>query len=88
MSANIVLANGVSSAPNSPAEYTEKLTQKLEMDFQTAVHNRDYASQQQKLHYNKRVKHVPYVTGALEWLNDPTTSEQKLAPHWKGPFVV
>lgn len=22
------------------------------------------------------------------WLHDPTTSRQKLAPHWKGPFEV
>lgn len=58
------------------------------MAFQTALSNRDFAHNQQKQQYDKRVKHIPYVSGDLVWLNDPTTSKQKLAPHWKGPFVV
>lgn len=89
MPANIVLPDSAPSlGPNSPAEYADKLTQKLRMAFQSAVNNRDYAHYQQKLQYDKRVKHLPYAKGDLVWLNDPTTSKQKLAPHWKGPFVV
>lgn len=35
-----------------------------------------------------KMRHKPYEVGDLVWLNDPTESRRKLAPHWKGPYLV
>ena len=90
MPANLLLPNATpsSSTPGSPADYVAQLTQKLQSAFSSATWNRDCAHTQQKQQYDKNVKHTPYVSGDLVWLNDPTTSKQKLAPHWKGPFEI
>lgn len=90
MPANVLLPNNTpsSSTPGSPADYVAQLTQKLQSAFRSAEQNRDSAHNQQKRQYDKHLKHTPYVSGDLVWLNDPTTSKQKLAPHWKGPFEV
>ena len=38
--------------------------------------------------YDSRLRHDPYEVGDLVWLNDPTESRRKLAPHWKGPYLI
>lgn len=90
MPANLLLPNNTpsSSTPGSPADYVAQLTQKLQSAFSSAAWNRDCAHNQQKQQYDKSVKHTPYVSGDLVRLNDPTTTKQKLAPHWKGPFEI
>ncbi|KAL6473492.1 hypothetical protein MHYP_G00170530 [Metynnis hypsauchen] len=90
MPANLLLPNNIpsTSTPGSPADYAAQLTRKLQLAFQSAAQNRDYAHSQQKHYYDKLVKHIPYNPGDLVWLNDPTTTKHKLAPHWKGPFEI
>uniref|UniRef100_A0AAV2LHR9 Uncharacterized protein n=1 Tax=Knipowitschia caucasica TaxID=637954 RepID=A0AAV2LHR9_KNICA len=46
------------------------------------------ASERQKLYHDQTVCHRPYGVGALVWLNNPTESRTKLAPHWRGPYQV
>ncbi len=50
--------------------------------------NRDCTHNQQKQQFDWSVKHIPCVSGDFVWLNDPTTSKQKLDLHWKGPFEI
>ncbi|KAL7885326.1 hypothetical protein AOLI_G00056210 [Acnodon oligacanthus] len=90
MPANLLLPNNLpsTSTPGSPADYAAQLTSKLQLAFQLAAQNREYAHRQQKQYYDKLVKHIPYNPGDLVWLNDPTTAKHKLAPHWKGPFEI
>lgn len=86
MPANVLLPNNMPSlsTPSSHTDYFAQLTQKLQSAFGSAAWNRDCAHNQQKRQYDKSVRHTPYAPGEHVWLNDPTTSKQKLSPHWKG----
>ena len=90
MPANVLLPNNMpsSSTPSSPTDYVAQLTQKLQSAFGSAAWNRDCAHNQQKQQYDKSVRDTPCAPGDHVWLNDPTTSKQKLSPHWKGPFQI
>lgn len=61
---------------------------KLQDVFTATTQNREHAYHQQKQHYDKVLKFIPYQRGDLVWLHDPTTIRQQLAPHWKGPFEI
>lgn len=41
-----------------------------------------------KLSMTKKAKYTTYSVGDLVWLNDPAHSRCKLAPRWKGPYIV
>lgn len=45
-------------------------------------------SKKQKTYFDIRLRHNPYEVGDLVWLNDPAESRHKLAPHWKGPYLI
>ncbi|XP_051902250.1 uncharacterized protein LOC127587820 [Hippocampus zosterae] len=76
------------STPGTSADYAVQLTRKLQSAFRSATVNSDQAHVRQKHHYDRLVHHTPYTRGDYVWLSDPTTSHQKLSPHWRGPFVV
>lgn len=60
----------------------------LKSTFNTARLNSTEAHERQKLYYDERSCHHAYEVGALVWLNNPTESRTKLAPHSKGPYRV
>lgn len=70
------------------AEYAGAIAERLEVAFSTARPNSAEAHERQKLYYNEGSCHRPFDVDALVWLNNPTESRMKLAPHWKGPYRV
>ena len=75
--------------PHGPLEgFTRSLLGGLDLAFQRTMDNNRAASRKQKSYYDARLRHCPYEVGDLVWLNDPTESRRKLAPHWKGPYLV
>lgn len=46
------------------------------------------AHEKQKLYYDRRARYHTYREGELVWLHKPTEDRLKLAPHWKGPYMV
>ena len=75
-------------APGSHAEFASSVQAKLEIAFKkTRMHGAE-AQERQKFYHDERARHTPYEVGAMVWLNNPVESRMKLAPHWKGPYVV
>ena len=62
--------------------------ERLESAFSAARLNSAEAHERQKLYYDESSCHRAHKVGALVWLNNPTESRTKLAPHWKGPYRV
>uniref|UniRef100_A0A3Q2ZZT4 Gypsy retrotransposon integrase-like protein 1 n=1 Tax=Kryptolebias marmoratus TaxID=37003 RepID=A0A3Q2ZZT4_KRYMA len=73
---------------DSPDEFVLSLRRRLETAFRQCRDNSVTASDKQRTFYDRGQKHDPYEAGDLVWLNDPTESRRKLAPHWKGPYIV
>lgn len=69
-------------------DFAGSLLRRLDVAFDQTRDNNFAGSSKQKSYYDARVRHVPYEVGDLVWLNDPTESRRKLAPHWKGPYLV
>ena len=74
--------------PGSLTEYASLIAGRLESAFSTARLNAAEAHERQKLYHDEGSCHRAYGVGALVWLNNPTESRTKLAPHWKGPYRV
>ena len=72
----------------SPEDFAISLLRRLDTAFSQTKENNIVASRRQKAFYNARLRHEPYEVGDLVWLYDPTESRRKLAPHWKGPYLV
>uniref|UniRef100_A0A3P8S1N8 Integrase catalytic domain-containing protein n=1 Tax=Amphiprion percula TaxID=161767 RepID=A0A3P8S1N8_AMPPE len=77
-----------SERAGSVSEYVSVLARKLESAFAVARLHASEATERQKLYYDEGVCHRKYGVGSLVWLNNPTESRTKLAPHWKGPYQV
>ena len=69
----------------SLVSFAASLRAGLDIAFRRA---QDTAQDRQKAHYDSNMRHRPYEVGDLVWLNDPTESRLKLAPHWKGLYRV
>uniref|UniRef100_A0AAV2KZB8 Integrase catalytic domain-containing protein n=1 Tax=Knipowitschia caucasica TaxID=637954 RepID=A0AAV2KZB8_KNICA len=63
-------------------------TKRLDAAFRQSRNNSVTASDKQRTFYDNRERHRPYEIGDLVWLHDPTESRRKLAPHWKGPYII
>uniref|UniRef100_A0AAV2K7V7 Uncharacterized protein n=1 Tax=Knipowitschia caucasica TaxID=637954 RepID=A0AAV2K7V7_KNICA len=63
-------------------------TKRLDAAFRQSRDNSVTASDKQRTFYDTRERHRPYEIGDLVWLHDPTESRRKLAPHWKGPYII
>lgn len=77
-----------SSTPGTPAAYTQDLTTRLSHAFRDAAQNSAATKQHQKTQYNKKVVFHLHGPGDLVLLDDPAQRMYKLAPRWRGPFVV
>uniref|UniRef100_A0A3Q0R2N1 Integrase catalytic domain-containing protein n=1 Tax=Amphilophus citrinellus TaxID=61819 RepID=A0A3Q0R2N1_AMPCI len=66
------------STPGTPAAYPNHLATRLSHAFRNAAHNS----------YDKKVAFHPHQPGDLVLLDDPAQRMNKLAPRWKGPFVI
>lgn len=76
------------SMGRSTEDFASSLLRRLDVAFSRTVDNNTVASQRQKTFYDTKLRHEPYEVGDLVWLNDPTQSCRKWAPHWKGPYLV
>lgn len=87
---DVVLGPLVQSRPvdGSPEDFASFLLRRLDTAFDQTKKNNIVASRRQKTFYDARLRHEPYEAGDLVWLKDPTESRRKLAPHWKGPYLV
>lgn len=72
----------------SSEDFASSLLHRLDTAFGQAKDNNVVASERQKTYYDTRLRHEPYEVGDLVWLNYPTENRRKLAPHWKGPYLV
>uniref|UniRef100_A0AAV2J220 Gypsy retrotransposon integrase-like protein 1 n=1 Tax=Knipowitschia caucasica TaxID=637954 RepID=A0AAV2J220_KNICA len=63
-------------------------TKRLDAAFRQSRDNSVTASDKQRTFYDTRERHRPYEIVDLVWLHDPTESRRKLAPHWKGPYII
>ncbi|XP_037396199.1 uncharacterized protein LOC119263809 [Pygocentrus nattereri] len=77
-----------SPTPGTPAAYANDLTTRLSRALGAAAQNSAAAKQHQKLQYDKKAVFHPHKAGDLVWLDDPAQRQNKLAPRWKGPFVI
>ena len=75
-------------AHGSTEAFASSLLKRLDVAFGQTRDNNMLASRRQKTHYDSKLRHDPYEVGDLVWLNDPTESRRKLAPHWKGPYLI
>lgn len=71
-----------------PEDFAISLLKHLDTTFSQTNDNNLVASRRQKTFYDTKLRHKSYEVGDLVWLNDPTESRCKLAPHWKGPYLV
>lgn len=76
------------SVRGPPGDFVSSLLKCLDTAFGQTRDNNLAASERQKTYYDTRLRHNPYDVGDLVWLHDPTESRRKLAPHWKGPYLV
>lgn len=84
---NVVLGQVVQGRPTdgSLEDFASPLLRCLDTAFSQTKDNNIVANRRQKSFYDAKLKHEPYEVGDLVWLNDPTESHCKLAPHRKGP---
>ncbi|KAL6471730.1 hypothetical protein MHYP_G00203800 [Metynnis hypsauchen] len=68
--------------------YANDLTARLSQALGAAAQNSAAAKQHQKRQYDKKAVFHPHKAGDLVWLDDPAQRQNKLAPRWKGPFVI
>ena len=87
---DVLLGPGVQSNQmlDSLDDFVFSLRRRLDVAFRQTLDTSVTASDKQKTYYDTKQRHCPYEVGDLVWLNDPTESRRKLAPHWKGPYVV
>uniref|UniRef100_A0AAQ5X1V7 Integrase catalytic domain-containing protein n=1 Tax=Amphiprion ocellaris TaxID=80972 RepID=A0AAQ5X1V7_AMPOC len=78
----------VDQVHDSLDDFVLSLRRRLDTAFQLTRDNSVTASDKQSACYDAKQRHCSYDVGDLVWLNDPTESSCKLAPHWKGPYVV
>uniref|UniRef100_A0A3P8S8H6 Integrase catalytic domain-containing protein n=1 Tax=Amphiprion percula TaxID=161767 RepID=A0A3P8S8H6_AMPPE len=78
----------VDQVHDSLDDFVLSLRRRLDTAFQLTRDNSVTASDKQSAYYDAKQRHCPYDVGDLVWLNDLTESRRKLAPHWKGPYVV
>ncbi|KAK7895747.1 hypothetical protein WMY93_021072 [Mugilogobius chulae] len=69
-------------------DFVLSLRRRLDTAFRQTRDNSVTASDKQRTFYDAKKRHCPYEVGDLVWLHDPTESRRKLAPHWKGPYVI
>uniref|UniRef100_A0A3P8S9F9 Integrase catalytic domain-containing protein n=1 Tax=Amphiprion percula TaxID=161767 RepID=A0A3P8S9F9_AMPPE len=72
--------------PGTPAAYAANLSSRLTHAF--AAQSSALRKLRQKLQYDKKVVFRPHEPGDLVLLDDPAQKMNKLAPRWKGPFVI
>uniref|UniRef100_A0A3Q2DWF0 Integrase catalytic domain-containing protein n=1 Tax=Cyprinodon variegatus TaxID=28743 RepID=A0A3Q2DWF0_CYPVA len=85
----LVPANAPDSwGTGSLTDYASVIAERMGSVFSAARLNSAEAQVRQKLYYDQGSCHRPYVVGVLVWINNPTESRMKLAPHWKGPYRV
>lgn len=77
-----------SSTPGTPAAHAQDLATWLSHAFRDAAQSSAATKQHQKTQYDKKVVFHPHQPGDLVLLDDPAQRMSKLAPRWKGPFVV
>ncbi|KAJ0068233.1 hypothetical protein NL108_017965 [Boleophthalmus pectinirostris] len=77
-----------SPTPGTPAAYASYLSSRLTHAFADAAHNSTISKLRQKSQYDKKVVFHPHEPGDLVLLDDPANKMNKLAPRWKGPFVI
>lgn len=77
-----------SSTPGTPVPYAKHLALRLSHAFKDAAQNTSTHKKQQKTQYDKKLMFHPYRPGDLVLLDNPAQKMQKLAPRWKGLFVV
>uniref|UniRef100_A0A3B5A6B9 Integrase catalytic domain-containing protein n=1 Tax=Stegastes partitus TaxID=144197 RepID=A0A3B5A6B9_9TELE len=77
-----------SPTPGTPAAYATYLTSCLTHAFAGAAHTSALRKLCQKSQYDKKVVFHPHEPGDLVLLDDPAQKMNKLAPRWKGPFVI
>ncbi|KAF5896528.1 cyclin-dependent kinase 12-like isoform X1 [Clarias magur] len=78
----------ISSTPGTPAAYAGHLALRLSHAFKDAALTTATSKQHQKTQYDKKLVFHPHQPGDLVLLDNPAQKMQKLAPRWKGPFVV
>merc|ERR1712212_893993 len=61
---------------------------RLSHAFRDAELTSAVSKQHQKTQYDKKVVFHPHQPGDLVLLDDPAHKRYKLAPRWKGPFVI
>jgi len=71
-----------------PEDFASFHLRRLDTAFSQTKEKNIVASRRQNTFYDTRLRHEPYQIGDLLWLIDPTESRHKLAPHWKGPYLV
>lgn len=77
-----------SSTPGTPVAYAKHLALRLSYAFKDTAQNTATTKQRQKTQYDKKLVFYPHQPGDLVLLDNPAQKMQKLAPRWKGPFVV
>ena len=77
-----------SPTPGTPAAYASHLTSRLTHAFSEAAQRSALSKFKQKSQYDKKVLFHPHETGDLVLLDDVAQKMNKLAPRWKGPFVI
>lgn len=87
---DVLLGSGQQSGQvhDSLDDFVLSLRRRLDTAFRQTQDNSVTASNKQRTYYDSKQRHCPYDVGDLVWLNDPTESRRKLAPHWKGPYVI
>lgn len=87
---DVVLGPLVQGSPvEGPTDdFASSLLRRLDTAFSQTKVNYSVASRRQNTFYDTKLRHAPYEVGDLVWLNDPTESCHKLAPHWRGPYLV
>lgn len=77
-----------SPTPGSPAAYAKLIATRLSHAFKDAAQNTAANKLHQKTQYDKKLLFHSHQPGDLVLLDDPVQKMNKLAPRWKGPFVV
>ncbi|KAI2660330.1 Serine/threonine-protein kinase 10 [Labeo rohita] len=77
-----------SATAGTPAAYANTLRKRLACACRAATAFRDKAQDQQRLNYDRHLKYTPYNSGDMVLVDDPAHSQNKLYPHWVGPYEV
>ncbi|KAJ8035952.1 hypothetical protein HOLleu_19788 [Holothuria leucospilota] len=76
------------ATPNTPAEYSEALQNRLRRAFQHTVEESTATQDKQKYYYDVNKRFSTYFPGDLVMLNNAAEKRLKVAPKWLGPYRV